>query len=196
LPFGLRLAGRRGLPSSIRPGLPALYLVLVGWAVVSSDVAGFRPYVPLGVSFFLGFAFTFRNPLMVFRGFEFRSLAVLYGLVGSVSIASFFAGPLLAPYALPAAQRVQPYSGLFMGAASNLVSKVPATQLVLSTATVSLVVAPKLAIEAGLAGNLDPIGSFANIPALQLAGHSGVSLKRMIMLQFEVGIVSFLPALI
>jgi Na+/H+ antiporter NhaD/arsenite permease-like protein len=158
LPFGVRWCGQREFPSSIRTSLPALYLALAGAAVVLSDFYGFSPYVPLGLSFLLGFAFAIRTPLAVLRGFGLRSLAVLYVFVGSVSIVSFVARPVLATYVLPAAQGVQPYSGLFMAVTSNLISNVPATQLVLSTATVSSAVAPKLDVEAGLAGNLDPVG--------------------------------------
>ena len=79
---------------------------------------------------------------------------------------------------------------------SNVISNVPATQLVLSTTTVSAHVAPKLAVEAGLAGNLGPVASFANLLALQIAGRAGVSVRKTLLMQLAVGLASFLPALV
>ena len=57
-------------------------------------------------------------------------------------------------------------------------------------------VAAKIAAEAGLAGNLGPVASFANLLALQMAARSGVSLKRTMGLEFLVGVLAFLPALL
>ncbi|HEV2138926.1 MAG TPA: hypothetical protein VGR53_08790 [Nitrososphaerales archaeon] len=64
------------------------------------------------------------------------------------------------------------------------------------TISVSPEVAPRIAVEAGLAGNLTPIGSFANILALQMARRAGLPIRRTIVLQFVVGILAFLPALL
>jgi Na+/H+ antiporter NhaD/arsenite permease-like protein len=57
-------------------------------------------------------------------------------------------------------------------------------------------VAPKLAVEAGLAGNIDPIGSLANLLALNIMRQDGLPLRRTIMLQLLIGTISFLPAFI
>jgi len=62
--------------------------------------------------------------------------------------------------------------------------------------TVSALVAPKLAVEAGLAGNIDPIASFANILALLMAKRAGYSIRMAVLLQLVIGILSFLPALV
>ncbi len=67
-------------------------------------------------------------------------------------------------------------------------------QLVLGTAAVSRSVAPLLAVEAGLAGNLTPVASFANLLALLTVRRSGLPLRRTIALQVVVGTVAFLPA--
>jgi Na+/H+ antiporter NhaD/arsenite permease-like protein len=83
-----------------------------------------------------------------------------------------------------------------VGGLSNLISNVPATQLVLSVTSVSAHIAPKIAVEAGLAGNIDPVASFANILALLMAKRAGLPIRKAIVLQFVVGIVVFLPALV
>lgn len=121
---------------------------------------------------------------------------MLYFFVASVTVVSFVVMPALVPYVLPASQGTQPYSGLFVGVSSNLISNVPATQLILNTAHVSPQVAPRIAIEAGLAGNITPVGSFANILALQMARQAGLPIGKTVALQFLVGLVSFLPALL
>ena len=54
--------------------------------------------------------------------------------------------------------------------------------------------APKIAVEAGLAGNITPVGSFANILALTLVRRAGLPVRRTILLQLAIGLVSFLPA--
>jgi len=77
---------------------------------------------------------------------------------------------------------------------SAAISNVPATQLVLSTATVTPQAAPILAVNAGLAGNIDPISSFANLLALMIAKRSGVLVRKPIVLQLVIGLVAFLPA--
>ncbi len=175
---------------------PALYLALVMLVIILADVSALPAYIALGASFTMGFAFTFRSPRKVIKDFDFRSLLILYVFVGSVSVVSLFASPALSPYAAPVAQGSQPYSALFMAGVSSLVSNVPATQLILSVASVSSQIAPKIAVEAGLAGNIDPISSFANILALLIARRAGLAVRRTIALQFLVGIVAFLPALL
>jgi Na+/H+ antiporter NhaD/arsenite permease-like protein len=82
-----------------------------------------------------------------------------------------------------------------MAILSNIISNVPATQLILSVGIVTLNAAPRIAVAAGLAGNTGPIGSFANILALLMIRHSGLSIKRTVGLQFVVGVISFIPAL-
>lgn len=194
LPFAMRTGGAREFPASIGSILPAFYLGLVTITLVSADVLNLSPSVSLGVSFLLGFLFTIRSLRQVFREFDFRSLATLYIFIGSVTVLSIVIIPVLGPYVLPATQGTQPYSALFVGISSNLISNVPTTQLILNTAHVSSQVAPKLAVEAGLAGNLGPIASFANILALQIARRAGLPIRKTIALQLLVGLVSFLPA--
>jgi len=53
-----------------------------------------------------------------------------------------------------------------------------------------------LAVETGLAGNITPIASFANILALFLVRRGGLPIRKAIVLQVGVGLISFLPALI
>jgi Na+/H+ antiporter NhaD/arsenite permease-like protein len=79
---------------------------------------------------------------------------------------------------------------------SAIISNVPATQLVLSTAHVGPHVAPILAIDAGLAGNIGPISSFANLLALLMVKRSGLPIARAVVLQLAIGLVVFLPALL
>ena len=196
VPFARRAGKARELPTSITNFAPALYLAAVVAVPVSADFAGVQPYVALGVAFALGFPFTFRKLWGVFREFDLRALAVLYVFITAVSLASMVLSPSLASAVDPVAQGVQPYTGVFMAGVSNLISNVPATQLVLNTAQVGASAAPKLAVAAGLAGNLGPIASFANLLALQIAGRNGVPVKRTLALQLPVGLVSFLPALI
>ena len=196
VPFARRAGRAREMPTPITSVSPALYLSLVVAVPLVADFVGVKPYVALGIAFLLGFPFTFRGMWQVLREFDFRALAVLYLFITAVSLASIVLGPSLASAVAPVAEGIQPYSGVFMGAVSNLISNVPATQLVLNTAHVSAMVAPKLAVAAGLAGNLGPIASFANLLALQIAGHNGVPVRRTLLLQLAVGLVSFLPALI
>ena len=196
VPFARRAGRAREMPTPITSVSPAVYLSLVVAVPLVADFVGVRPYVALGVAFLLGFPFTFRMLWQVLREFDLRALLVLYLFITAVSLASLVFSPAFAVAVAPVAEGVQPYSGLFMGAVSNIISNVPATQLVLNTAHVSAVVAPKLAVAAGLAGNLGPIASFANLLALQIAGRNGVPVRRTLVLQLAVGIVSFLPALI
>ncbi len=195
LPLRKRVGGGREFPSTAGPIAPGIYLALIIVVIIVSDLSGLAAYIALGVSFAFGLLFTFRSLREVVNDFDFRSLLILYTFVASISVVSVFVGPALSRYAAPVAEGVQPYSALFVGGVSNLISNVPATQLVLSVASVSSHVAPKIAVEAGLAGNIDPIASFANILALLMAKRAGLPLRRTILLQFLVGIVAFLPAL-
>jgi Na+/H+ antiporter NhaD/arsenite permease-like protein len=197
LPLRKGANGRKGEPPfAAGPNTPGVYLVLVIAVIIVSDVSGVGAYIALGVSFVLGSLFTFRSLRQVLRDFDYRSLLILYAFVTSITIASIFIGPALGRYVAPVAAGVQPYSALFMGGVSSIISNVPATQLVLSVTAVSPQVAPKIAVEAGLAGNIDPVASFANILALLMVRRAGLPIRRAILLQFLVGIVSFVPALI
>ncbi len=196
LPFSMRSGGARELPSSIGSILPAIYLVVVALLVIVSDLAGLEPFVSLGVGFLLGFVFTLHSVRQVVREYDFKSLLTLYVFVGSVTIISVLLMPVLSPYAQPAASGVQPYSAVFVAITSNIISNVPTTQLILNTAHVSSQVAPRIAVEAGLAGNISPIGSFANILALQMARRAGLPIRRTVALQFLVGVITFLPAML
>jgi len=196
LPLRKGANGRRERPSVTGHVTPGIYLALVIAVVVVSDVLGVAAYTALGVGFALGLLFTSRSLRQVLNDFDYRSLLILYAFVASITVVSIFIGPALARYVAPAAEGVQPYSALFMGGVSSIISNVPATQLVLSVTAVSPQVAPKIAVEAGLAGNIDPVSSFANILALLMVRRAGLPIRRAIALQFLVGIVSFLPALI
>jgi hypothetical protein len=164
--------------------------------VLAADAVGLPTYIALGIGFALGFAFNLKN-LPAIRGeYDLRSLLTLWAFVASITVVSYFLRPYIAPYVSPAANGVQPYSGVFLGVVSNFISNVPATQLLINTSGVSAALAPKIAVEAGLAGNLGPIASFANLLALQMAWKAGASVKRIIALQVLVGLVAFIPALL
>jgi Na+/H+ antiporter NhaD/arsenite permease-like protein len=196
VPLALRLRGPREPAVPVGSKLPAYYLALVTAVVLAANAAGVPTYVPLGVGFAAGFAFNLGNLPTVLGEYDFRSLLVLYVFVASITVASYVLMPYIAPYVLPAARGEQPYSGAFLGVISNFISNVPATQLLINTSGVSAAVAPKIAVEAGLAGNLGPVASFANLLALQMAAQAGVSLRRTIALQVLVGLVAFIPALL
>ncbi len=193
-PLRRRLGGARELPTSMERWAPAVYLVLVSATVFSLDIAGIPSVLGLAAAFFLGFAFTYRSLEAVYKEFDLRSLATLFVLVGSVAVAGVVVQPYVGDYAARAASGEQPFSALFVGILSNAISNVPATQLILGTTTVSAHEAPRIAVEAGLAGNILPLGSFANILALTLARRGGVSVKKAILLQAVVGLVSYIPA--
>lgn len=195
LPLSRGLVRPREQSGPVGFPVPAVYIFLVTATVLFADAFGLATYIPLGVGFLLGFVFTGRNLRQVRKEFDLRSLAVLCVFVASITIASYFLMPLVIPYVLPAAQGRQPYSGLFLGVVSNIISNVPATQLLINTAGVSPALAPKIAVEAGLAGNLGPVASFANLLALQMAAKAGVSVKKTIALQAAVGVLAFIPAL-
>ncbi len=196
LPLAMKVGGAREFPTSFGSPIPAVYLGIVASAVVVSDLVGMQPYVSLGVGFLLGFLFTTRSVRQVVKEFDLRSLLTLYIFIGSVTVISVLITPYLMGYMEPIANGVQPYSALFVGAVSNIISNVPATQLILNTVHISPLVAPKIAVEAGFAGNLDPIGSFANLLALQMARRAGFPIRRAVGLQFLVGLLAFLPALL
>jgi Na+/H+ antiporter NhaD/arsenite permease-like protein len=173
---------------------PAIYLVGAAAIVFSLDFARVSSVVALGLAFSLGFAFTFRNLRGLAREFDVRSLFILCCLVGVMALLGAFVKPVVAPYAAPVAAAAQPYAAGFFGLVSAAISNVPATQLVLSTATVTPHAAPVLAVDAGLAGNIDPVSSFANLLALLMVSRSGISVKKTIALQLVIGLVAFLPA--
>jgi len=186
--------GAREFSAPIIPRLPLFYLVVVGLTVFALDTAGLAGVFILGIAFVLGIPFTFRSPRRLSKEFDYRSLLILYLLIGSIALATALLQPVLAPYVGPAVAGEQPYSALFVGLTSNMISNVPATQLMLGTMAVSQRVAPLLAVEAGLAGNITPIGSFANMLALTMVRRNGLPITRIIILQAAVGLVSFLPA--
>lgn len=196
LPLALRAGGGREFATSIGSVRPAVYLALVASTVVLSDLAGLASYVSLGICLVLGFPFTVRSIKQVVREFDYRSLLILYVFVVSVTVVSVILMPALVPYVQPVANGTQPYSSLFVAGASNIISNVPTTQLILNTVHVSPLVAPKIAVQAGLAGNIGPVASFANILALQIARRAGLPIRRTMMLQFLVGVLTFLPALL
>lgn len=182
-------------PASL-PWPPAAYLAGSAAVVFVLNFIGVSSVVSLGLAFLLGFAFTFRNPERLAREFDVRSLVILYVLVGAVAAFAALVEPLLVPYVAPVAAGTQPYTAAFFGLVSAGISNVPATQLVLSTTTVTPHAAPTLAVDAGLAGNIDPISSFANLLALTMVKRSGLPIRRAIVLQLAVGLVAFLPALL
>ena len=196
VPLALRLRGPRDPGGPVGSLVPAYYLALVTLVVLAADAFGVASYVPLGVGVAAGFAFNRRSLVRVGIEYDARALLTLCVFVASVTVVSYFLLPDLVPYVLPAARGDQPYSGLFLGVVSNFISNVPATQLLIKTAGVSAALAPKIAAIAGLAGNLGPVASFANLLALQMAARSGVSVKRIMGLQFAVGVLAFLPALL
>ena len=174
---------------------PAWYLAAITVSVLASDFLGYQSYAGLGVGFLLGFAFTRRDVWAVRREFDLKSLLTLFVFVGAVAVASVFISGAVSAYVSPAAAGRQPYSGAFMAVLSEVISNVPATQLLIKVSGVTAAVAPKIAAEAGLAGNLGPIASFANLLALQMAARSGIRVRRIIALQIVVGLLAFIPAL-
>jgi Na+/H+ antiporter NhaD/arsenite permease-like protein len=192
--FGRRSRETDEDPAPVVSWTPLVYLVLVALTIVLASVFGFDPAVPLGAGFLIGFIFTFRSPRNVLAGFDYRSLTTLYIFVGVVTGAAVLLTPSLAPVVQPVAAETQPYSAIFVGTVSNVISNFPATQLILSTVHLTQAAAPKVAVEAGLAGNLTPVGSIANLLALQMARREGLRVRRAILLQLAVGALSFLPA--
>ena len=193
-PLSMRAAGAREYPPAVGSIIPAFYLGLVALVVILSNIVGAEPYESLGVCFLIGFLFNTRNLRQVVTEFDTRSLLTLYGLILAVTVISILVTPVLVPYVQPIAKGVQPYSAAFVGITSNLISNVPATQMILNNVSIPPSVAPKIAVEAGFAGNITPIGSFANILALQMAKRAGLPIRRTIALQLLVGLATFLPA--
>jgi len=189
-----RTGGAREFSAPITARQPFLYLLGVGLAVFLLDAFGVSNALTLGVAFAIGLPFTLGSPSRFVKEFDYRSLLILYALIASVALVAASIQPVLGPYVGPAVAGNQPYSAAFVGLTSNIISNVPATQLILGTVTVLPSMAPRIAVEAGLAGNITPIGSFANILALMLARRAGLPIRRAIFLQLLFGLVSFLPA--
>lgn len=192
--FRAKVASRSGAASRIGSWVPAAYLAGSTAIVFFMNYLGVSNVIALGLAFALGFAFTFKHPRRLAREFDLRSLLILWALVGAVALLAASIGPEILPYVAPAANGGQPYTAGFFALVSAAISNVPATQLVLSTTTVTPHAAPILGVDAGLAGNLDPIASFANLLALLMVRRSGLSVRRTIALQLVIGIVAFLPA--
>lgn len=194
LGFRPRVSSRRWTTAEVGSWLPAVYLAASAAIVFSLNFAGVPNVVALGLAFVLGFAFTFRYPRRLAKEFDLKSLFILCALVGVVALLAALIQPAILPYVSPAASGEQPYTAGFFGLVSAAISNVPATQLVLSTSSVTPHAAPILAVDAGLAGNIDPISSFANLLALLMVGRSGLPIRRAIVLQLAIGLVAFLPA--
>jgi len=192
--FRAKVVNRSGATPRIRSWVPAAYLAGSAAIVFLMDYVGVSNVVALGLAFALGFAFTFKHPRRLAAEFDLRSLLILWALVGAVALLAAFIGPMILPYVAPAATGGQPYTAGFFGLVSAAISNVPATQLVLSTTTVTPHAAPVLAVDAGLAGNIDPISSFANLLALLVVRRSGLSVRKAIVLQLVIGLIAFLPA--
>jgi Na+/H+ antiporter NhaD/arsenite permease-like protein len=192
--FNKRSAPQSGGPSRSGSWAPAAYLAGTVAIVFVLSFLGVSSVVALGLAFGFGFAFTFRTPGRLAKEFDLRSLLTLCVLVGAVAVAAMLVEPLLAPYVAPVAAGEQPYTAGFFGLVSAGISNVPATQLILSTTTVTPHAAPILAVDAGLAGNIDPISSFANLLALLMVRRSGLPVRKAIVLQLVIGLVVFLPA--
>jgi Na+/H+ antiporter NhaD/arsenite permease-like protein len=196
LRFRAKATGRTVAALKAGSWLPAAYLAGSAAIVFSLNFVGVSNVVALGLAFALGFVFTFRSLGRLAREFDLRSLLILYILVGLVAVLASLIEPVLLPYVAPAAAGAQPYTAAFFGLVSSAISNVPATQLVLSTATVTPHAAPILAVDAGLAGNIDPISSFANLLALLMVTRSGLSIRKALVMQLAIGLVAFLPAVL
>jgi len=176
------------------PWRPAGYLAGAAAIVFVLNVAGVSSVVSLGLAFLLGFAFTFRSLRELAGEFDVRSLLTLCVLVGAVAVVAALIEPGIRASVAPAASGARPYASEFFALVSAVISNVPATQLVLSTTTVTPHAAPILAVDAGLAGNIDPISSFANLLALMMVRRSGLPVWKAVALQLAIGVVAFLPA--
>jgi len=173
---------------------PAAYLAISAAIVFALNYLGVPSVLALGLAFVLGFAFTYKSLVKGAVEFDLRALLTLYVLVGAVVLAASLADPLISAYVAPAATGREPYTAGFFAAVSAVISNVPATQLVLSTSAVTPQAAPGVAVAAGLAGNIDPISSFANLLALVMVSRSGLAIRKAIVLQVVIGLVAFLPA--
>ena len=195
LPLALRAGSSREFPSSFGSLVPAIYLTMVALIAGISDVVGAKPYVSLGLGFLLGFVFTNKRVKQIAKEYDLRSLLTLYAFVSAVTLVSIFLVPELGPLTKPIERGNSLYSALFVGVVSNIISNVPATQMILNTTHVTPSISSMIAVQAGFAGNIDPIASFANILALQMARRAGIPIRRVIILQLAIGLLSFLPAL-
>lgn len=196
----LALVGRAGAKERADPGIltwnPAFYLGGSAAVIFVLDFFRVSSVISLGIAFALGFAFTFRHPRRVVEELDLRSLLILLVLVGAIAALGTLVRPEVAPFVSPAAGGGQPYTSEFFGLVSAVISNVPATQLVLSTSSVTPHAAPILAVDAGLAGNITPVSSFANLLALTMLRRSGLPIGRAVALQLLVGVIAFLPAVL
>lgn len=172
--------------------LPGVYLALEAAIVFVAGYLNIQPVLSLFVSFVVGFAFQGNYSALV-KEFDSQGLLILYALITLVTVSSIFIQAALAGYTQPAADLQEPYSALFMLGLSNLISNVPATQLILATSHVVPQKAPLLAVEAGLSGNFDPISSLANLLALNILRRNGVKTTRIMLMLFATGAVSAIP---
>jgi Na+/H+ antiporter NhaD/arsenite permease-like protein len=174
--------------------LPAGYLAASTGLIFVLNVAGVSSLISLGLAFLVGFAFTFRVPRRVAREFDAKSLLTLYALIAAIAVLAYFIRPGLVPSLAPVALGSQPYAAGYFALLSTVISNVPATQLLVSTAAITKHAAPILAVDAGLAGNIGPVSSFANLLALLMIRRGGLSIRRAIVLQLAIGLVAFVPA--
>jgi Na+/H+ antiporter NhaD/arsenite permease-like protein len=202
-PFKNKLGSPREVPQPRAVGShdvslrrPAIYLLAVAVMIFSLNLVRIPNVVTLGVAFLSGFVFTSGSLRRLLREFDVKSLLIICLLIASVTFVATAIQPALAPYVAPVAAGVQPYSALYIGFVSNIISNVPATQLILSVTSVTPRVAPKIAVQAGLAGNIDPIASFANILVLLIVRRNGLPIRKVIILQLIIGMISYLPAFI
>jgi Na+/H+ antiporter NhaD/arsenite permease-like protein len=194
LRFKGKAADYKGASLTVGSRMPAVYLGGAVATLFSLDFIGVPSVVALGLAFALGFAFNSRSLGRVAKEFDVRSLLILLVLVGLVASLAALLEPVILQYVAPAASGAQPYTAAFFGLVSAAISNVPATQLVLSAATVTPHAAPVLAVDAGLAGNIDPVSSFANLLALVMVRRSGLSIRKAVVLQLAIGLIAFLPA--
>jgi Na+/H+ antiporter NhaD/arsenite permease-like protein len=188
--------GAREFSAPTLPRPPLIYLVTVGATAFILSTVGLSVSITLGVAFVLGFPFTFRSLGRLVREYDYFGLLILCMLIGAVAFVAAIVQPVVVQFVSPAVAGNQPYSGLFVGATSNLISNVPTTQLILVTVRIPQRKAPMLAVEAGLAGNITPVASFANLLALLIVKRSGLPIRKAILLQVGVGLISFVPALL
>ncbi|MGH7668009.1 MAG: SLC13 family permease [Gemmatimonadaceae bacterium] len=191
LPFTSRRAKR---PEERGPITPVLYLCAVAAIILLGGLFDLPNWASLFIAFAVALPATYRILPEMAREFDVKSLVALYAFVSVVAVIAYFAAGRLGDAARAAASGTQPYSALFIGGLSALIGNVPATQLVVSLSSVSHDAASRLEVQAGLAGNLGPVASFANILALTMLRRAGLPLKRTVLLQVAVGVVAFLPA--
>lgn len=172
--------------------LPGVYLALEAITVFVAGYFDIQSVLSLFVSFMIGFAFR-GNYHAIIKEFDAGGLLILYALITVVTASSLFLQEAIAGHAQPAADLEEPYSALFMLGLSNLISNVPATQLILTTSHVAAQKAPLLAVEAGLSGNFDPISSLANLLALNILRKKGIKITKIVLMLLAAGTVSAIP---